>query len=148
MSGSRSSPRSGADGREPPSTCASRDRGQTEPLAALAALLAVGIGLALFAGAAAEVPGGSDRSLAEPALERAAATAVESGGVAPKDLPSPSTVAPDGFEANVTLLFDGRARHVGPTPPPHADRASRPVTVRVGPGDQRPGRLVVEVWAP
>lgn len=149
MSGSRSSRRNGAGGpAATPDSSAGVDRGQTEPLAALAALLAVGVGLALFAGAAADGPAASDRSLADPALERATATALDDGVVDPKDLPAPRTVAPDGYEARVTLLFDGRQRAVGPRPPDDADRASRPVTVRVAPGDLRSGRLVVEVWAP
>lgn len=152
MWGSRSSPRSGRRGRDsphdPPAPGQSADRGQTEPLAALAALLAVGIGLAVFAGAAGQAPAVSDRSLAEPALERTAVTVLADGVVDPKELPDPETVAPDGYEARVTLLFANRERHVGPRPPADADRASRPVTVRVAPGDQRPGRLVVEVWAP
>lgn len=131
-----------ADGRPGPT----RERAQTEPLAAIAALLAVGIGLALFAGASADAPSGPDRSVAEPALERAGDVLLRDGVVDPGGLPDPASIAPAGHDARLTVLVDGRSYAVGPAPPAGAGRASRPVTVRVGPGDQRPGRLVVEVW--
>jgi len=140
MSGSRSSPRSE---RRPRS---GTGRAQAEPLAAIAALLAVGIGLALFAGASGTVPASSDRSVAGPALERASGELLRDGVVDPATVPDPPSIAPASHEARITVLVAGREHAVGPEPPAEADRASRPVTVRVAPGDQRPGRLVVEVW--
>lgn len=122
------------------------DRGQTEPIAALAAVLAVVVGLALFAGVAADVPAGPERSVAEPALERAAASVLADGVVDPGADLDLDALAPEGYRANVTVAWSGGRRSIGPPAPPSADRASRPVTVAVAPGDLRPGRLVVEVW--
>lgn len=154
MSGSRWSPRSGG-GVGPPwrwgsgrlaRTQRPRERAQTEPLAALAALFAVGIGLSLFVGAADVVPSATDRSVADPALDRVDDRLLRDGVVDPVALQHPGSIAPDGYEARIAVLVGGRERAVGPEPPVDADRASRPVTVRVAPGDLRPGRLVVEVW--
>lgn len=165
--------RSGADGLWTAARNAVRDRSraQTEPIAALVAVLAVGVGLGLYAGVAADATPEPRRSGAEPAMERLSAVAVTDGTVDPDAIPAPQTIAAGGQRARITVAYDGRVRRYGPAPPSDSrcssdersfarcpsltstpsddvDRATRPVAVRVRPGDRRPGRLVVEVWAP
>lgn len=123
-----------------------RSRAQTEPVAALAALFAVGVGLTLYVGAAVVEQPAPEGSSAEPVLEELSSTAVTDGVVAPDDVPSPSSLARGGERVRITLAFDGEERTYGPPAPPDADRAERPVSVAVRPGERRPGRLVVEVW--
>lgn len=122
------------------------DRAQTEPLAALVALLAVCSALTLYATVAADAPQEADAAVAAPAMERLAATAVTDGTVSPDAVPDPATIVRGGRRARITLAHDGRVRAYGPEPPSGADRATRPVSVAVRPGVRRPGRLTVEVW--
>lgn len=122
------------------------DRAQTEPIAALVAVLAVGVGLALYAGAASQATPQPERSSAAPAMERLSSVAVTDGTLDPSAIPAPSELAPGARGTAVTLQYDGEERRFGPAAPPDADRASRSVSVRVAPGDLRAGRVVVEVW--
>lgn len=129
-----------------PSTLAADLRAQTEPLAALAAVFAVCLGLALYAGVAADAPDEADRSLAEPTMERVDGALVDDGVIEPSSVEGADSLAPAGYEVRLSLRYDGTERVSGPVPPRDADRTSRPVSVRTGPGEYRPGRLVVEVW--
>lgn len=123
-------------------------RGQVEPFAALAAVLAVGLAISLYAGVLAGAdPGGSERTVAETALDRVSRHVSDGSVVAPDRIPQSPAVAPAGYEANVTLAVEGTEWRAGPTPPESADRASRRVTVRLAPGKVRPGRLTVVVWS-
>ena len=128
--------------REP----AGRRRGQTEPLAALVALFAVCAGVNLYA----TVLGGSvpvaDRDLSDPTLERICDTASRAGAVSPELLSTAVDAGPDGRRVNATLSAGSRQWSAGPTPPERADRTSRTVSVRLGPGRIAPGRLSVRVW--
>lgn len=123
-----------------------RSRAQTEPLAALVALFAVCAGVSLYAA----VLGGSipdtGRDLSDPALERIRDAASDAGAVRPRALSAAVDAGPDGRRVNATLSAGDRRWSVGPTPPPRADRASRPVSVRLAPGRVTPGRLAVAVW--
>ncbi len=126
--------------------CARRRRGQTEPLAALVALFAVCAGVSLYA----TVLGGSipvaDRDASEPTLERVRDAAATNGAVRPDALSAAVDAGPDGRRVNATLAARGRRWSVGPSTPAATDRASRAVSVRLGPGRVAPGRLTVRVW--
>lgn len=122
-------------------------RGQTEPIAALVAVLAVGVALGLYAGAAADALPSSERSDATPAMERLASEAITDGTVDPVALPDPDRLAPAGQNASVTLRYDCVERRYGPAPPRGADSETRSVAIRIAPGDRRTGELTVEVWS-
>lgn len=122
----------------------SSDRGYVEPLAALAAVFAVAVGLTVYVGGLSGVLGPDDRSAAETVLDDLVGTSATMGVVDPGAVRD--AAPPAGWQANVTLATrDGRWRR-GPTPPAGADRATRRVSVRLGPGTIRPGRLTVEAW--
>lgn len=119
-------------------------RGYVEPLAALAAVFAVVVGLTVYAGGLEGVLRPGDRSIAESVLDDVATAAETRGVVEPAAVET--AAPPAGWDANVTLATrEGRITR-GPTPPADADRATRRVSVRLAPGTVRPGRLVVEAW--
>ena len=120
---------------------------QTEPVAALVAVVVVALALAVYAGAfEANLPGPLDRNHAEAAADRVE-RAVTTGGVArPGRLPDALDTRPSGYELNASLTVGNRTEHAGPTPPKTADTASRRLSVRTGPGHVSPGRLKVCVW--
>ncbi|WP_226021741.1 DUF7285 family protein [Halomicrobium salinisoli] len=125
----------------------SSGRGQTEPLAAIVAVAAVGIGLSLYAGVLdATLPGERDRSTAPAALERVDRDVAPGGVARPERIPGSHNVGPDGYRTNVTLTAGGRRWSTGPTVPPDADVAGERIGVRVAPATVRPGRLRVAVW--
>ena len=123
-----------------------RRRGQTEPLAALVALFAVCAGVSLYATALGGSIPTADRDLSAPTLDRVHDAGSRAGVVHPRTLSTAVDAGPDGRGVNATLSADGRRWSVGPTPPARADRASRTVSVRLGPGRIAPGRLTVRVW--
>lgn len=123
-------------------------RGQVEPLAALAAVLAVAVGLTLYVGVLdATLPDlTADRGLAAAAADRFVAEARSFGAIAtPIDEPA-RAARPTGHELNATLRSDGRAWAAGPERAPAADCVTRWVSVGVAPGRVRPGRLEVCTW--
>ncbi len=122
------------------------DRGQVEPLAAIAGVFAVCIGLGMVATVFHTAAPTDARSIAGPTLDRTAAAVVVGGAVDPAALETLEQPAPPGYRANVTLRTLETRHHRGPTPPPGAERASRPVSVRLRPGVNRPGTLTVAVW--
>jgi hypothetical protein len=118
-------------------------RGQTEPLAALVAVAAVCLALSLYAGLVAERlprPAGPD---AEPVLERAVDDIAPDGVAAPERLDAIDESRP---RRNVSLAVANDSWTVGPTPPPDANTARRPVPVKRAPGRVIAGRLRVSVW--
>lgn len=122
-------------------------RGQTEPLAALVAVLALVAGVALYSGAyTAALPATDDRDLAEPTLRRVTERVATGPVVDPARLNATAGAGPSGHRLHVTLRTTQRNWSVGPEPPRDADRAARPVSVRRPDGTALPGRLVVEVW--
>lgn len=121
-------------------------RAQTEPLAALVAVFAVGVALTTYAGVLDATLPTPDRNVAEPTVERVERAVCEAGVADPDALAGGLRRGPDGYETNLTLEADGRTWHAGPTPPASADAAVLAVSVRVGPGRVRPGRLRAEVW--
>lgn len=122
-------------------------RGQVEPLAAIVAVVAVGIGLSVYAGVLdASLPGPRERGVADATLGRVWAQ-ISTGGVAdPARLARGPAVAPGGYRTNVTLAAEGRTWRAGPEVPSRADAAERHASVRLAPGRVRPGRLRVAVW--
>lgn len=151
-------------------SCSSTRRGQTDPLAALAAVFAVGVGLTVYAGVVADAyPGTSERAVEDVVLERTW-NDVAADGVydeANDDLSVVADLVPPGYGARVEITavgHDGDRTTVGsfsvdPTgdaaleaddPPSDTRTASRSVAVRLEdapPGDVRGGTLRVEVWS-
>ncbi len=125
----------------------SSGKAQVEPIAALAAVFAVCVGLAVYAGAVDGLLGGDDRDVAETVLDRTAREAGPPGVVTVAGLRN-ADLAPPGWTANVTLRTATERVALGPTAPSETttQQAQRTVPVRLGPGQVRPGRLVVEVW--
>lgn len=123
-------------------------RGQTEPLAALAAVLVVGLALGLYADAiAAARPPSSDPGTAAATLQRVQ-DHVSDGGVAlPDRVPAATALAPHGHTANVTLATGNRRWTAGPSPPADAPSARRSTAVRIDQWSARPGTLRVVVWS-
>ena len=122
-------------------------RGQTEPLAVLAALFVVGAGLTLYAGVVDTTLGQREAPDADPTLDRVRSAVTENGVVDPSALDAALAAAPDGHRVRLTLTADGREWAAGPETPPDARSASRTVSVRVAPGTVRTGRLRAEVWS-
>ncbi|WP_348611056.1 DUF7285 family protein [Halobaculum rarum] len=129
----------------------SRERGFAEPTVALAAVLALSLGVAAYTVVLGGV--GERQPTAEPTLERVH-DAITVGGVADPgrlDRVRSVTVRTDGH-ANVTLRVAGRHWRVGPAPPEPPETvsnratATRRVGVALAPGRVRPGRLRVTVW--
>lgn len=123
-----------------------RSRAQVEPLAALAALFAVCVGLSLYTVVLVDVDRPVDRDLAGPTLTAVEDAVSHRGVVLPTRLDRAVDHAPSGRALNVTLATADRRWTVGPSPGPDGDHASRVVSVRVGPGRIRAGTLRVVVW--
>lgn len=123
-------------------------RGQTEPLAALVAVLALVAALVVYSGAyAGALPGTGDRDLAEPTLRRVAERVGTGPVVHPERLDAAVGAGPADRHLNVTLRAGDHTWTVGPAAPRGARRAARPVSVRTSNATRRPGMLVVEVWS-
>lgn len=123
-------------------------RAQVEPLAALAAVFAVGVGLALYAGALdATLPRLTpDREVAPTAADRVTTEATSFGAVDPPLSDAVDAARPTGYELNATLRAGNGTWSDGPPSPSTADCERRDVAVRVAPGRVRPGRLEVCAW--
>jgi hypothetical protein len=120
------------------------DRGYVEPLAALAAVFAVVVGLTLYVGALDEAVERDDRPVADAITAEIIADAGTMGILEHASVRS--AAPPAGWNANVTLSTRAGRLQRGPSPPEDADVATRQVSVRLGPGTVRPGRLTVEAW--
>lgn len=123
-------------------------RGQVEPLAALAAVFAIGVGLALYAGALdATLPRlAPSREMAPTAADRLVAEASSFGGVVPPLAEPVAAATPTGYDLNATLRTANGTWTGGPPAPAGTDCQYRTVTVRVAPGRVRPAGLEVCVW--
>ena len=122
-------------------------RAQTEPIAALVAVLAVGVGLTAYAGVLGTALDPLDRNVAEPTLGRVHHEVTADGVVRPALLDEGVSAGPDGYRVNATVTVDERRWTAGPIVPLNADRADRPAGVALEPGVVRPGRLRVAVWS-
>ncbi len=124
----------------------SSGRGQAEPLAALVAVGAVCLSLSLYAGVLdASLPGSSERDVAAATIDPVHDRLAPDGVVRPDRLAADRLPVPAGYDANVTVVADGRRWSVGPALPAAADTARRRVTVRVGPAGLRSGVLRVRL---
>lgn len=126
----------------------SSGRAQVEPLAALAAVFALGVGLALYVGVLGEALPllSTDRSMAPATADRLLSETRAFGAVEPPLDGAAEAARPTGQTVNATLVAGDVAWTAGPSPPDGADCAVRQVTVRVAPAEIRPGRLEVCVW--
>ena len=126
----------------------SSGRAQTEPLAALVAVFALGVGLSLYAGALdATLPAlTTDREMAPYAADRLVAESSAFGAVVPPLEDHVAPARPTGYELNASLRTDEGTWVAGPDRSSAAECVDRSVTVRVAPGRVRPGLLEVCVW--
>ena len=123
-------------------------RAQTEPIAALAAVFALGVGLSLYAGALdTTLPAlSSDRELAPTAADRLEANASTFGAITPPLSDSVAAASPTGHRLNAAVRTDAGTWTGGPPRPPAPECVERRVPVRVAPGRVRPGVMEVCVW--
>jgi hypothetical protein len=122
-------------------------RGQVEPLAALAAVLVLGLALGLYAETLAAVePSRPEPASPEATLQRVTDALSADAAAIPDRLPETRKLAPSGRELNVTLTADGRRWSVGPTRPEGAS-ADRHIPVQIDRWSVEPGRLRVVVWS-
>lgn len=119
-------------------------RAYVEPIAALAAVFALGLGLTLYAGALDDRRTDGDRRTAATVLDAVLGDATELGVVSPGRLRRADV--PAGWSANLTVVTPAGRWTYGDPPPPGAERAERRVSISVAPGEVRPGRLRVAVW--
>lgn len=121
---------------------------QTEPLAALAAVLVVGLAVGLYADAMAAVePAPAEGATADAVLQSVYDAITEDGAARPGRVPAATAAGPPGRDVNVTLSAGGRTWRSGPTPPSDAADADRRTPVRLDRWTVRPGRLQVVVWS-
>lgn len=125
----------------------SSDRGAAEPLAALVAVFAVGLGVALYAGVLDGALAGmdTDRNRAAPTADLIERNHTAAGIFDPSGLSRSLTAVPGGYSGNVTVRA-GRRWTAGPTPPANSDRYRRAVSVRTAPGTVQRGTFTVTVW--
>jgi hypothetical protein len=119
------------------------------PLVALVAVLAVVMGVGLYAEVVLDAaPQDPDRDLARPSIERVRALLSPGVVLRPTLLTHDvlERVAPAGGSVRVTVRAGREQWAEGPEPPAGADVAVLDVPVRVGPDRVRLGRLRVVVW--
>ncbi len=140
-------------------------RGQAEPVAALVAVAAVCLAVSLYAGYAADaLPGTSDRSVEETALDAVWTELSKDGLYTPGEdslRALPRRAVPEGYHVRVAVenplgeqqvvesaRVDAHSDGAPGAPPDDARTASRPIPVvsEELPGDVTVGRLRVEVW--
>jgi hypothetical protein len=140
-------------------------RGQTEPLAALVSVAAICVAISVYAGFASSlVPElGSDQRVDRATLDSVWADTSEDGIIDAGTVPEriETETLPRGYHVAVTVTivgedgrldavdsvtFDASGSRASVEPPETAPSSSRPVPVRVGDGDVRPGTLRVVVW--
>jgi hypothetical protein len=135
-------------GATTPTSARSGQRGAVEPHLAIAGLAVVCLCLGLYATTLADAVGTPDRDVASATLSRVADAATTGGVVSPDRVRASRAAGPRGYHVAVGLRAGDYRRRFGPLPPggTPVQRASRPVSVRFGPADVRPGTLRVEVW--
>lgn len=125
----------------------SSDKGQVEPLAALAALLAVSAALVVYVGALDDaIPGEPESETPQTVHDRIQRNISSAGVVHPGRLDAALGTVPDGWSANVTLVTGTNRWTSGPDPPGDADRVRSRVSVTLGPDRIQPGQFRVVVW--
>jgi hypothetical protein len=126
----------------------SPDRGQTEPLAALVAVVALASGLSLYVGAFDSTVATltADSEITPTAADGLTREASSFGTVQPPIDDAVADARPDGYRMSATLRAGGSTWTGGPPRQEGADCVDRLVSVRTAPGRVRPGRLEVCVW--
>jgi hypothetical protein len=125
----------------------SSGRGQVEPLAALAAVFAVSVGLAMYAGVLDDaIPTQPESETPQAVLDTVHRSLSSAGVSTPTRLDRAMGTVPNGWHANVTLTAGGQQWQRGQTPPSDATRETRRVSVRLAPHRIEPGQLRVVVW--
>lgn len=126
----------------------SSDRAQTEPLAALIAVFALGVGLSLYVGVLdSTIPLlTSERELAPTAADRFLAQSSSFGVLDPPIDDAATAARPRGYGLNATVRADDLGWSGGPPRPESTECVRRSVSVRTAPGRVRPGRVEVCVW--
>ncbi|VTT86998.1 hypothetical protein DM2_3036 [Halorubrum sp. DM2] len=141
------------DTERPTATFSAADRAAVEPVAALVAVVVVGLALGLYAGALDDAAPDRSRQSADAALDRAERATTVGGVVDPDRLRRvevPGTATAVELEANGERWLAASGPDA-PGPPgvrsPGAVAvAERRVTVRVGPGRNVRGTLRAVVW--
>lgn len=123
-------------------------RGQTEPIAALVAVFALGAGLTLYAGVVdAVLPAlAPEAGIAPTATDTFVREASSFGAVDPPIADAVEAARPRSYAMNATVRADGGSWTAGPAVPERADCERRSVAVRSAPGVVRPGRTEVCLW--
>ncbi len=126
----------------------SSDRGQTEPLAALVAVFALGVGLSMYVGVLdSTLPlFSSETDITPTAADKLVAESSSFGSVRPPIEGSVADSRPSGYRLNATLRADGMTWTGGPPIDGSADCLQRSVSVRTDPGRIRSGVLGVCTW--
>lgn len=124
------------------------DRGQTEPLAALIAVFALGAGLSLYVGALESTLPllSTDSGITPTAADRLVSEASSFGALRPPIAGATETARPSGYAMNATVRTDAGVWHGGDPTSDAADCVRRQVAVGVAPGTVRPGTLEVCTW--
>lgn len=123
------------------------DRGQTEPFAALVAVVALGLALSLYAGVLSSVrqPAGTD-DVADRTLDAVHRAASDAAVVNASRLDAARGTGPPRRQVNATLRTEDRRWASGPEPAGDVARAGTYVPVSLGRGRISRGRLTVRVW--
>lgn len=126
----------------------SSDRGQTEPLAALIAVFALGVGLSIYVGVLdTTVPMLTDDADMTPTAADALVNEASSFGTVQPPLGDAVEAArPKGYGMNATLTTRDGAWSGGSTSPSEIHCGTRTVSVQTAPGVVRPGTLEVCLW--
>lgn len=126
----------------------SSDRGQTEPLAALVAVFALGLGLSLYVGVLDStlplLSGG--HKITPTAADRLVTEGSSFGVIDPPITGSVAAARPTGYHLNGTVGTEESVWTGGPPRIDAADCVVRSVRVRTAPGRIRRGILEVCVW--
>jgi len=122
-------------------------RGQVEPLAALAVVLAVSAAIVVYVGALDDaIPARPEPETPQTIQHRIERNLSTAGAVDAETLDAALATVPDGWRANVTLVSGDSRWDAGPAPPGDGQRVRRRVSVALGPERIRPGQLRVVVW--
>jgi len=126
----------------------SSDKGQTEPLAALVAVFALGAGLSLYVGVLdSTLPLlSSETDITPTAADKLVSESSPFGSIRPPIEGPVTDSRPTGYRLNATLRSDGMIWTGGPPITDSADCIERTVSVRTDPGRVRVGVLEVCTW--
>jgi hypothetical protein len=125
----------------------SADRGQTEPYAALVAVVAMGLALSLYAGVLSSIhqPAAPD-DVADRTLDAVRRAASDAAVVNASRLEDARAAGPPHRRVNATLWTKTQRWASGPVPDGDVAKAETHVPVGLGTGEVTRGRLTVRVW--